>query len=254
MKAMTRREGRSGVPAPYALPAAFAALFAVGTVAAALNGRLPGTGVLIAAAIVVGVTALIAEPLTSVPLAAIGWLTVTGFSRPPYAELRPTGPAAADAAILIGVTALGAAAVGTLFRWLVTRFTLENVSERAEGGRGQAAAAPGRLDRGDHLRAPAVWRSPGAGRRPAADAAPGRRAGAPEPRRRPAAVPARRGDRHRGRRILAGRASPPWPPASCSTGTSPRRCTRSPSRNRGTCWPWCSSSRSRSRSRSRSAA
>ena len=132
MKAMTRRKGRSGVPAPYALPAAFAALFAVGTVAAAAGGRLPGTGVLIAAAIVVGVTALIAEPLTSVPLAAIGWLTVTGFSRPPYAELRPTGRAAADAAIVIGVTALGAAALGTLFRWLVTRFTLENVSARAE--------------------------------------------------------------------------------------------------------------------------
>jgi Domain of unknown function (DUF4118) len=132
MKAMTRRKGRSGVPAPYALPAAFAALFAVGTVAAALNGRLTGTGVLIAAAIVVGVTALIAEPLTSVPLAAIGWLTVTGFSRPPYAELRPTGRAAADAAIVISVVALGAVALGTLFRWLVTRFTLENVSTRAK--------------------------------------------------------------------------------------------------------------------------
>ena len=96
----------------------------MGTVAAALNGRLPGTGVLIAAAIVVGVTALIAEPLTSVPLGVIGWLTVTGFSRPPYAELRPTGRAAADAAIVIGVTALGAAALGTLFRWLVTRLEI----------------------------------------------------------------------------------------------------------------------------------
>ena len=92
---MTLRRGRSGVPAPYALPAAFAALFAVGTVAAALDGRLPGTGVLIAAAVVVGVTALIAEPMTSVPLGVIGWLTVTGFSRPPYADLRPTGKAAA---------------------------------------------------------------------------------------------------------------------------------------------------------------
>jgi len=130
---MTLPRGRHGVPAPYALPAAFAALFAVGTVAAALNGRLPGTGVLIAAAIVVGVTAVIAEPLTCVPLGAIGWLTVTGFSRPPYAELRPTGRAAADAALVIGVTALGAAALGTMFRWLVARFTLENVSTRAEG-------------------------------------------------------------------------------------------------------------------------
>jgi len=130
---MTRRKGRSGVPAPYALPVAFAALFAVGTVAAALNGRLPGTGVLIAAAIVVGVTALGAEPMTAVPLGAIGWLTVTGFSRPPYADLRPTGKAATDAAIVIGITALGGAALGTAFRWLVTRFTLENVSAHADG-------------------------------------------------------------------------------------------------------------------------
>ena len=134
---MTLRRGRSGVPAPYALPAAFAALFAVGTVAAALDGRLPGTGVLIAAAVVVGVTALIAEPMTSVPLGVIGWLTVTGFSRPPYADLRPTGKVAADAAIVIGVTALGGAAVGVLFRWLVTRFTLENVSADADGDQGR---------------------------------------------------------------------------------------------------------------------
>ena len=125
---MTRGKGRRGVPAPYALPAAFAALFAVGTVAAALNGRLPATGVLIAAAIVVGITALIAEPLASVPLGAIGWLTVAGFSRPPYADLRPTGAAAADAALVIGVTALGSGALGVLFRWLAARATLGYVS------------------------------------------------------------------------------------------------------------------------------
>jgi len=116
------------VPAPYALPAAFAALFVLGTVAAALDGRLPGTGVLIAAAVVVGITALVAEPLAAVPLAAVGWLMVTGFSRPPYADLRPTGRAAADAAIVIGATALGSAAAGTLFRWPARRFTLEGVS------------------------------------------------------------------------------------------------------------------------------
>ena len=116
------------MPAPYALPAAFAALFVLGTVAAALDGRLPGTGVLIAAAVVVGITALVAEPLAAVPLAAVGWLMVTGFSRPPYADLRPTGRAAADAAIVIGATALGSAAAGTLFRWPARRFTLEGVS------------------------------------------------------------------------------------------------------------------------------
>jgi hypothetical protein len=43
-----------------------------------------------------------------VPLAGIGWLTVAGFSRPPYAQLRPTGPAAAHAAIVVGASALAA--------------------------------------------------------------------------------------------------------------------------------------------------
>jgi two-component system, OmpR family, sensor histidine kinase KdpD len=145
---MTRGKGRRGVPAPYALPAAFAALFAVGTVAAALNGRLPGTGVLTAAAIVVGVTALIAEPLASVPLGAIGWLTVAGFSRPPYADLRPTGAAAADAALVIGVTALGCGALGVLFRWLAARATLGYVStgvneDRQSAGADQSVEAQG---------------------------------------------------------------------------------------------------------------
>ncbi len=130
------------MPAPYALPAAFAALFVLGTVAAALNGRLPGTGVLIAATVVVGITALVAEPLAAVPLAAVGWLMVTGFSRPPYADLRPTGQAAADAAIVIGATALGSAAAGTLFRWPAMRFTLEGVSAGVGKSRPGHGAGP----------------------------------------------------------------------------------------------------------------
>jgi two-component system, OmpR family, sensor histidine kinase KdpD len=124
---MTLRNIRGGFPAPYALPAAFAALFAVGTVAAALNGRLPATGVLAAVAAVVGITSFLAEPVTSVPLGVIGWLTVTGFSRPPYADLKPAGRPAENAAIVIAAVALGSAAAGTLFRWLTRRSTLENV-------------------------------------------------------------------------------------------------------------------------------
>ena len=50
---MRRQPHWQGLPAPYALPAGFAALFAVGTVAAALNGRLPAVGVLIFSAIIV---------------------------------------------------------------------------------------------------------------------------------------------------------------------------------------------------------
>src|SRR6202046_3593111 len=106
---MIRHEGRSGIPAPYALPAAFAALFLLGTLTAALNGRLPGSGVLVAAAIVTGVTALLSEPLTALPPGRIALLTVIGFSRPPYADLRPTGALATDAAITLAATATGCA-------------------------------------------------------------------------------------------------------------------------------------------------
>src|SRR5271156_5268402 len=86
--------GQRGIPAPYALPVGFAAFLAVGTVAAALHGRLDATGVLIACAAVAGAMSFLAEPVAAVPLAGIGWLTVAGFSGPPYAQLRPTGPAA----------------------------------------------------------------------------------------------------------------------------------------------------------------
>src|ERR1700726_3943157 len=112
------------IPAPYALPVGFAMFLAVGTVAAALNGRLPATGVLIACAVIAGVMSFAAEPVASVLLAGIGWLTTAGFSRPPYAQLRPTGPAAAHAAVVIAASALAGAALGLVFRWYVRRLTL----------------------------------------------------------------------------------------------------------------------------------
>jgi len=112
------------IPAPYALPAGFAMFLAVGTVAAGLHGRLPATGVLIACAVVAGVVSFLAEPVASVLLAGIGWLTAVGFSRPPYAQLRPTGPAAAHAAIVIGASALAGAGLGLVFRWYARRLTL----------------------------------------------------------------------------------------------------------------------------------
>src|SRR6516164_11594699 len=106
-----------GIPAPYALPVGFAAFLAVGTVAAALHGQLDAAGVLIACAAVAGAISFAAEPVASVPLAGIGWLTVAGFSRPPYAQLRPTGTAAGHAAVVLGVTALAGAGLGVVFRW-----------------------------------------------------------------------------------------------------------------------------------------
>jgi two-component system sensor histidine kinase KdpD len=113
------------------LPAGFAALLAVGTVAAALGGHLGATGVLVACAIVVGALAAVADPAAAVPLGVIGWLTVTGFSRPPYADLRLTGFVAQRAAITLAVVAFACAAAGAAFRWRAAGVTLESV-DRAE--------------------------------------------------------------------------------------------------------------------------
>jgi two-component system, OmpR family, sensor histidine kinase KdpD len=121
---MTFSLRQRGIPAPYALPVGFAAFLVVGTVAAALHGRLDATGVLIACAAVAGAMSFVAEPIASVLLAGIGWLTVAGFSRPPYAQLRPTGTAAGHAAVVVGVTSLACAALGLVFRWYARRLTL----------------------------------------------------------------------------------------------------------------------------------
>ncbi|MBO0802714.1 MAG: DUF4118 domain-containing protein [Nocardiopsaceae bacterium] len=127
---------RRGFPAPYALPAGFAALFAVGMIAAALNGRLPGIGILITCAVIVAVLATMAEPLAAAPLGVIGWLTVIGFSRPPYADLRPTGSVAADAALTMTGCALGGGLAGLVFRSWSARVTLEGVDQRIQSGLG----------------------------------------------------------------------------------------------------------------------
>ncbi|HEX6518610.1 MAG TPA: DUF4118 domain-containing protein [Streptosporangiaceae bacterium] len=122
-----------GIPAPYAMPVSFAAFLAIGTAAAALHGHLTGTGVLIACAIVAGLMSFAAVPAASVLIAGIGWLTVAGFSRPPYAELRPTATTARDAAIAIGASALACAALGAVFRWYWGRLTLVSMGTRSQG-------------------------------------------------------------------------------------------------------------------------
>ena len=156
---MTYGSVQRPIPAPYALPVGFAMLLAIGTVAAGLHGRLTATGVLIACAAVTAVMSFASEPIASVLLAGIGWLTAVGFSRPPYAQLRPTGPAAAHAAIVLGASALAGVALGLVFRWYARRLTLVSMGNHpglrtgratarrtaGRGPRGQAApgAAPG---------------------------------------------------------------------------------------------------------------
>ncbi len=131
-----------GIPAPFALPVGFAAFLVTGTVAAALGGRLSATGVLIACAAVAGVMSFLAEAVACVLLAGIGWLTAVGFSRPPYAQLRPTGPAAVHAAAVIGVTSLACAVLGLVFRWYARRRTLVSMGTYAGRRAGRAVRRP----------------------------------------------------------------------------------------------------------------
>jgi two-component system, OmpR family, sensor histidine kinase KdpD len=130
------------LPAPYALPAGFAAFLAVGTIAAATGGRMPGTAVLTACAVITSLLAGVAEPLAALPLAAIGWLTVAGFSRPPYAQLRLTGDFAETAAITLAISAVAGGCLGAGMRWYLQRSTLVDMDVQA--GKGREAGISGR--------------------------------------------------------------------------------------------------------------
>src|SRR5579875_2267004 len=102
---MTLGLGQRAMPAPYALPAGFAMFLAVGTVAAALHGRLPAGGELIACTVLAGALPSIAQPPAAVLPAGTGWLPALGFPRPPYAQLRLPGPGAEHAAVVVGAAA-----------------------------------------------------------------------------------------------------------------------------------------------------
>jgi two-component system, OmpR family, sensor histidine kinase KdpD len=148
---MTPGFGHRAIPAPYALPVSFAMFLAVGTVAAALHGRLPAAGVLTACALIAAGMSFAAQPVASVLLAGIGWLTAVGFSRPPYAQLRPTGPAAVHAALVLGLSALAGAGLGLLFRWYARRLTLVSMGtytgmRAAKRGADGTHEGPGAID------------------------------------------------------------------------------------------------------------
>src|SRR5579859_4152197 len=119
-----RQPRRRRLAAPLALPAGFGALLIVGAAAAATHGAVSAGWVLgLAAAIVLTVSA-IAEPAVAPVLGVIGWLTVVGFSRPPYAQLRPAGSHAAAAALVIGGCVLAGTGAGALVRRLASSVTL----------------------------------------------------------------------------------------------------------------------------------
>jgi two-component system sensor histidine kinase KdpD len=140
---MNRNWARRGLAAHFALPAGFAALLVVGAIAAGLGGRLAATGVLILAGLVVYAGSVVAEPLAAVALGLIGWLTVTGFSHPPYAQLRMTGPVAARAALVLAGCVLLGVGTGLVVREIVPSFRLGSMRERGDRPGGMSLAGLG---------------------------------------------------------------------------------------------------------------
>ena len=111
---MKRWTVRHPVPAAFAMPIGCAALLVVGALAAGSDGALGHGAVLGLVACVVGATSLVADVRAAPLLAGVGWLTVAGFSQPPYAQLQPRGMHAVDAGLaLLGVGVLAAAAGAT---------------------------------------------------------------------------------------------------------------------------------------------
>ncbi len=129
-----------GFAAPFALVIGFGLLFALGTVTAALHGRLSPTAVLVVSAAVVTVLSFISEPLALIPLGVVGWLSAVGFSHPPYGQLRVTGPFAGRSAIVMGACVLAAGGLGLVLRQSADRHILEGVGSDA----GLPGTVPGR--------------------------------------------------------------------------------------------------------------
>ena len=115
---------RRGLAAPLALPAGFAALLVVGAIAAGTGGGLSADWVLGLAAAIVLAGSAVSEPAVAPVLGVIGWLTVTGFSQAPYAQLRVTGPLALTAALVIAACTLTGVAGGLVLRRVASSFTL----------------------------------------------------------------------------------------------------------------------------------
>jgi two-component system, OmpR family, sensor histidine kinase KdpD len=143
---MDRNRSPRGLAAHFALPAGFTALLVTGALAAGLGGRLPATGVLIIAAAVVLSISVVSEPPVAPVLGVIGWLTVVGFSHPPYAQLKMTGPVAVRAAVVMAGCVLAGAGTGLMVRWLASSFRLGVVrvhGERSPGGEAGRAGLTG---------------------------------------------------------------------------------------------------------------
>jgi two-component system, OmpR family, sensor histidine kinase KdpD len=131
--------------APLAVPAGFGALLLTGAVAAGTHGAVSAGWVLALAAGIVAVGSAVAEPAVAPLLGGIGWLTVAGFSRPPYAQLHFTGGAGLKAGLIIAACTAGGAGCGAMVRRLAAGFTLWIVDV---SGQPPGEGTPGRVTAG----------------------------------------------------------------------------------------------------------
>jgi len=102
------------VGAPFALPLGATLLLTVGAIAAQMHGRLSSFAVTLLCGLVAGVVTAVSEPVTALPLGAIGWLTSAAFGHAPYGALHPSSHQAAVAA----VTLVSCSAIGALTGWV----------------------------------------------------------------------------------------------------------------------------------------
>lgn len=142
---------RRGIAAHYALPAGCSALLLIGAIAAASHGGVTGGWVLLLAAIVVMAVGLAAEPGATLFVAAAGWLTVAGFSGPPYARLHLTWLLGARSALALSLAGLAGTGAGFVVRRLASSVTLGIMEipheDRPKSARWRAAGRTGGLDR-----------------------------------------------------------------------------------------------------------
>ena len=116
------------VPAGFVLAAGGSALLGIGALAAGSDGAVGGVAVLCLCAAVTVVGGSISERWSAASLGAIGWLTTTGFSAPPYAQLRLGGHVAGRAAIVLAASVAVASVIGEMRRVPPPpRFTLKGV-------------------------------------------------------------------------------------------------------------------------------
>jgi two-component system sensor histidine kinase KdpD len=123
----------------FALPIGFTALLVLGATAAGLHGHLGPGWILALAGLITAVVAGVAEVRTTGPMVGVAWLTVTGFSRPPYAQLQTSAHhGLVVAAVLVGCAA-GPALIAAWSRrvaqrrWLAERSTLVAVTDGDTG-------------------------------------------------------------------------------------------------------------------------